>query len=631
MNPASSIDDSIERIDRLLASHEQRAAWLQVVHLLAHDATSAMCQAAADVAARLDAKAADLVPARLALLANFTADLLAPVLVAHALPSRLLVQPYVPAYDTWIQEILDPSSGLRERDPDVVVLALDLEALSPALTSAFLETKPAVAAAEAEAVASQIEGAVSNLRSWSRAKVMVHLFAPPALPGHGILDARLPSGQTAIVRRLNDRLTEFAGREADVYAVDLGRLIATVGATRWHDPRLWKMAKIPFSQAAAHALADEYVRYLRAFNGLARKVLVVDLDDTLWGGILGEDGIDGIRLGGEYPGSAFVDVQRAILGLHCRGVLLAINSKNDPEEVLKVLKEHPGMLLRPQHFAAMRVNWQDKATNLLEIANELALSPDSIVFVDDSAVECERVRQALPEVLTVRLDGEPALRAGAILALGVFDTLTYSEEDRRRGVLYQQETERTRLRAESQSLEDFYRSLNMELSVERVGGAHLRRVAELTQRTNQFNLTTRRYTVDELRLALDVPGCEAYAFRLKDRFGDSGIIGAAMLDAKEEQLRIPMLLMSCRVLRRTVEDAVLAFLLTRARERGAAEVEGHYCPTRKNGLVSGFYRERGFKPVESDGATERFIRDLTEPIQSPPWVAVTREVATETV
>jgi FkbH-like protein len=625
------MDDPIERIDGLLASNEHRAAWAQMIQLLEREPTSAACQAIADVASRLNAKAADLVPVRVSLLANFTADLVAPVLVAHALSSRLLIDPYVAGYDTWIQEILDPSSGLRKRDTDVVVLALQLEAFSPALVSGFLELTAEQATAEVDAVADRIENAVSALRAWSRAKLLIHTFPPPTLPALGILDVRLPIGQTAMVRRLNDRLARFAERQSDVYLIDLARLIASVGASRWQDARLWAMAKIPFSQAAVYALAGEYVRYLRAFKGLARKVLVVDLDDTLWGGILGEDGADGIRLGDQYPGSAFVDVQRAILGLHRRGVVLAINSKNNAEEVLDVLEKHSGMVLRPQHFAAMRINWQDKSTNMVEIADELGLSLDSFVFVDDSAVECERIRQALPEVLTVRLAGEPALRPGAILGLGAFDTLSYSEEDRQRGVLYRQEAERTRLRAGAQSLEDFYRSLDMELTVEQVGRAQLQRAADLTQRTNQFNLTTRRYTVDDLASALREPGCEGYTFRLKDRFGDNGIIGLAILEGAGPRLCISSLLLSCRVLRRTVEDAVLAFLLTRARERGASEVEGRYCPTRKNGQASGFYRERGFEPIESDGDTERFIRHVGVPIDSPAWIAVTHHVAAETV
>lgn len=625
------MDDPSERIRGLLAANDHRGAWAQMIQWLDREATGATCQAVADAASRLDAAVADLVPIRVGLLANFTADLVAPALIAHALPSRLLVDPYVAGYDTWIQEILDPSSALRERNPDVVVLALHLDALSPALTSGFLELTPEGADAEVDAVASRIEGAVSGLRAWSRAKLLIHAFSPPALPALGILDARLRAGQTTMVRRLNDRLADFAAREADVYLIDLARLIANVGATRWHDARLWGLARIPFSQPAVHALVDEYVRYLRAFKGLARKVLVVDLDDTLWGGVLGEDGVDGIRLGDQYPGSAFVDVQRAILALHRRGVVLAINSKNNIEDVIEALEKHPAMVLRPQHFAAMRVNWEDKSANMLEIADEIGLSVDSFVFIDDSAVECDRLRQSLPQVLTVRLAGEPALRPAAILGLGVFDTLSYSEEDRQRGVLYRQEAERTRLRATVQSLEEFYRSLHMELAVEQVGHTHLHRAAELTQRTNQFNLTTRRYTVDDLAAALREPDCEAYAFRLKDRFGDNGIIGLAILEGSGPRVCISTLLLSCRVLRRTVEDAVLAFLVTRARERGATEVEGRYRPTRKNGQAKEFYRERGFDPVERDGDTERFIRNVTVPIEYPLWIAVTRQAAAEAV
>jgi FkbH-like protein len=403
--------------------------------------------------------------------------------------------------------------------------------------------------------------------------------------------------------------------------------MAAVGAARWRDARLWGMARIPFSAAAAHALAEEYIRHLRAFKGLARKVLVLDLDETLWGGILGEDGPEGIKLGDRYPGNAFVELQHAALGLHRRGVVLAINSKNNTDEALEVLANHPAMVLRPEHFASTRINWQDKSANMIEIAEELGLGLDSFVFVDDSAVECERMRQALPDVLTVHLAGEPALRASTLLGLGVFDTLSYSEEDRQRGAFYRQEAQRTALRGTAQSIEDFYRSLEMLLTVEPVSRTTLPRAADLTQRTNQFNLTTKRYTEGEFAAALAEPGCEAWVFRLVDRFGDNGIIGLAMLEGTGPTVIISTLLMSCRVLRRTVEDAVLAVLATRARERGATAIEGRYRPTRKNGQTSGFYAERGFATAEPDSDTQRFVRDLATPLEPPAWIEISRSDA----
>lgn len=631
MKPIVSFDDPVERIDALLAEGKHRAAWAEMIHLVEREPTGAVFQAVADAATKLSPKDADLVPVRVGLLANFTIDLVAPLLLAQGLPSRLLVDPYVAGFDTWIQEILDPSSSLREAAPDVVVLALQLEALSPALAFRFLELTPEQVNAEVESALARIEEAVVGLRAWSRAKVLIHAFPTPITPALGILDARLSTGQTATVRRLNEQLASLAERIGDVFLVDLSRLVASIGAVRWQDARLWGMAKIPFSQAAARALAAEYVRYLRAFKGLSRKVLVLDLDDTLWGGILGEDGIEGIRLGDEYPGRAFVELQQAILGLHRRGVVLAINSKNNEEDVLEVLMKHPSMVLRPEHFAATRINWQDKSANMSELADELGLSLDSFVFIDDSEVECERMRQSFPEVMTVRLEAEPAARAGAVLALGVFDTLSYSDEDRKRGALYKQEAPRTKLRAGAQSLDDFYRSLDMVLDVYAVGRAQVQRAADLTQRTNQFNLTTRRYTVDELTAALRASGCEAYAFRLTDRFGDNGIIGVGMIEVDGSRGAISNLLMSCRVLRRTVEDAVLAFLMTRARELGACEIEGRFRPTRKNGQTKDFYRDRGFSPIAPDGDTERFVRSLAEPIESPKWIVVRRHEAADAV
>jgi FkbH-like protein len=337
---------------------------------------------------------------------------------------------------------------------------------------------------------------------------------------------------------------------------------------------------------------------------------------------VGEDGPEGIRLGDQYPGNAYIELQRVMLALYHRGVVLAINSKNNPEDAKSVLERHPGMVLRPEHFAATRINWQDKTTNMEELAAQLGLGLDSFVFLDDSDVECARLRQALPEVLTVQLAGEPAHFAAKLRRLGVFDRLTYSKEDADRGAMYRTEIQRAELRASAQSIEDFYRSLEMTLSIEPVDQRHIKRAADLTQRTNQFNLTTTRYTLDELSAAVERPGCDAYVFGLKDRFGDNGIIGFAKIETDGGVARITDLLLSCRVLKRTVEDAVLAFLGERARARGAVRIEGLFRPTRKNGQVSAFYEERGFSAAGEIGDARRFTAAVENVPPSPPWIAV---------
>ncbi len=617
--------DPIERIDLLLQGSEHRAAWAEMSRLIGSSPTTANCNAVAAAAARLDTKETDLTPLTVAVLANFTAEPLAPILAARGLPSRLLITPYVGGFDLWNQEVLTPDSGLRRRDPEVVVMALRLESLCPSFSTRFLElTSEEIRGLVAE-TAARIEEALTAFRTWSRAKVLLHSVPLPTDRALGVLDAHSPLGQSAAIHRLNERLRRVAETIPDVWIVDVDRLVASLGEQHFYDPRLWAVAKMPFTPTALHALAEEYLRYFRAFTGLVRKVLVLDLDGTLWGGILGEDGPEGIQLGDRYPGSAYLEFQQAVLTLHRRGVVLAVNSKNNMDDVREVFEKHPAMVLRPEHFAAMRVNWQDKVTNMLELAEELRLGIESFVFMDDSNVECERMRQALPEVLTIHLEGESADRAGSLKRVGVFDSLSYSEEDRNRGAFYRGEVERAQLRKSVQSLDDFYRSLEMELTIQPIGAATMARAADLSQRTNQFNLTTRRYTRDELAAAIAYPGCEAYGFRLTDRFGDNGLIAFAILEGQGQTLTISSLLMSCRVLKRTAEDAVLAFLVERAHERGATEIAGRYRPTKKNGQVADFYPTHGFSSVEDEaGGVRVFCRSTAPPPVYPPWIRITR-------
>jgi FkbH-like protein len=371
------------------------------------------------------------------------------------------------------------------------------------------------------------------------------------------------------------------------------------------------------------ALSDEYVRYLGAFVGKRRKVLVLDLDDTIWGGVLGECGVDGIALGPTYPGNAFLDVQRAILDLHRRGVVLAINSSNNEADAIEAMQNHPHCLLRPDVFSATRINWQDKAQNTIDLSHELGLSLDSFVFVDNSAAECERMKQALPEVLTVHLDGERALFAARIRALGVFDSLSYTDEDRQRGALYRDEARRTSLRHAVASLAEYYASLSMQLTIEPVTRSNVLRAADLTQRTNQFNLTTRRFTADALLEALRAPGRQGFVFRLKDRFGDQGTIGFAMLEGLgSERVVITDLLVSCRVLKRTVEDAIVAALVDHARYAHAREIAGRYRPSAKNASCADLYTRVGFWRDGEDADGHVFVRGVEPRFSGSPYITV---------
>jgi FkbH-like protein len=614
--------DPLETIGGLLSAGEHRAAWAAMVGFLGLSPTTATCQAVAGLAASLDPKMAELAEARVAILGNTTLDLLAPLHVARALSSRLLIRPWVADFDTWAQELLDPEGQLASFDPQVVVLSLHLETLAPALSSRFLDLEPAAVDQEVEACVGRIAGALRAFRERSKAKVLLHSFPLPADRPLGVIDALHPRGLTSALGGLNARLASLASELGDVHLVDMDGLIARLGWGRWHDPRMHALAKVPFTPAAMHTITEAHLRYLRAFTGLVRKVLVFDLDNTLWGGIVGEDGPEGLKLGGQYPGSAYHDLQQVILQLHRRGVVLAINSHNNEQDVAEVLGRHPGMILRPEHIAASRINWQDKAVNMLELAEELGLGVESFVFLDDNPAQCERIRQALPEILVVPQEGEPAARAAVLAGLGVFDSLGFSDEDRARGSFYRTEAQRSRLKRSAPSLDEYLRSLEMRLVIEPVSPQNIGRVADLTQRTNQFNLTTPRHSGDSLLAWLAESDREGFVFRLADRFGDYGLIGVTLCSQECETVVIDAFLMSCRVLKRSVEDAILSFLLNRAVARGASRVRGLFRPSRKNAQVADFYSRRGFQETASriDGATA--FERRAEAVELPEWIRV---------
>ena len=618
------VSDLRGRLAVKLVAGDHRGAWGEMTAAISAEPTTSNCHVVAEALERLDAAAAALPEIRVALLATFTAEPLATLLTARAVPSGIVIRPYVAPIDAWMREILDESSALHRNSPDVVVLALTLEALAPALVTGFLGLDGAGASQLVAETASAIENAVDRLRTWTSAKVLLHSFPLPSARALGIIDDTRPDGQTFAFRALNDRLRALSASRPDVFVVDLNRLVTAVGEAQWRDPRMSIISGLPFTMTALHALAEEHLRYLRVFCGRTRKVLVLDADDTLWGGIVGEAGATGVALGDGYPGACFVEFQRALIELRRRGVLLALNSSNNPADVDDMLADHPRMLLRRGDLAAVRVNWDDKATNLVSIAEELSVGLDTLVFVDDSAADCERIRTALPEVLTIHLAGDPAGRADLIRGLGLFDTLSYGDDDRERAERYRQASARRDLQRDLPTLDAYYASLAMELTVEPVSAMTLARAADLTQRTNQFNLAPQRLTRDALADTLAMPGVEGYIFGLRDRFGDYGLVALTICEERDEAVRVSTLLMSCRVLKRTVEDTVLAFVATRAEDRRRSAIEGVFRPTARNQAAATFYRDRGFELVSRDAdGTELYRRAVHPPVAASPFVRLT--------
>jgi FkbH-like protein len=562
---------------------------------------------------------------RIALIGSSTLDHLRSYLEVWCRLAGLLPTFYLGPYGQYAQDILDPGSALYAFDPHVVIAVVHGRSLFPALYDTPFDLSPEERRAAAGEVIEHVAGLLAALTSHTHALILWHTFATPQFSPLGTLDLRDEFGQAAIFQTINAGLAERVRRDfPSLHLIDEDRVYGRIGKCNVTDPRLWFLARIGIAEGALGALATEYMRYIQPLRGRMRKCLVLDLDNTLWGGVVGEDGPYGIDLGHEAPGNAYLAFQQAILDLWKRGVLLAINSKNNAADALEVLEHHPDMLLRPHHFATIRINWLDKAENLRSIAEQLNIGLDSLVFLDDNPAECALVRARLPEVLTVNLPGDPAQYRRILLELTAFDTLNLTDEDRRRTQLYAQRQAREQWASQHVgSLEDHLAGLGLVVEISLADEFALPRVVQLIGKTNQFNLTTRRHDEATVRSFVASSAHGVYTARVRDRFGDQGLVGVAIIAIDQDVWELDTLLLSCRVLGCGVETAFLAALVDAACAWGARTLRGIYVPTAKNEPARDLYGRHGFHlTVEHDGTQQWELNILSDRIAAPAWLTL---------
>jgi FkbH-like protein len=544
---------------------------------------------------------------RLLVVRNFTIEPIEPLLKIAAYRAGLHLDVTYSGYDPAPDDELD---SLLADGASVVLLLLRLEDIAPILTERSQRQPTTDVEAIADDVVARVMGLARRIREGSGATILLQNFVMAPAPAAGLADSQDPAGELNLVRHMNRQLASSL-REIDGSAiVDADHLFAKVGLERCYDERSARMAGAPFTQDALRVLADAYVRHVKAMDGPAVKCIVLDCDNTLWGGVIGEDGPAGIALGPIGPGRAFTALQEDLRDLRQRGLVLAICSKNESADVLDVLRNHPHSVLREDDFAAMRIDWEDKAANISAIADELNIGLEHIVFVDDSDIECEWVKQRLPDVHVIQWpmssDEGTSLRD-----LPLFDSLVVTEEDRARTEMYRSEAKRRAARTDDVSREGYLRSLEMEATVGLATSQQLPRLAQLTQRTNQFNLTTRRYDVAALeKLAID-PNSRVVWLELQDRFGSNGIVGCGILRVASETASIDSLMLSCRVIGRDVETVLVNRLAIIAREMGATILMGEFIPSDRNGQVADLYTRLGFARVEPHPPSEFWSWDLT--------------------
>lgn len=548
---------------------------------------------------------------RISVLRNIVVEPIEPYLRYLGHKSGFATGVHFGQFDNVFQEAVSGAPDLLNQQTDFVLVFLNFEAMRSNLSREFGRLTKEEVDSETEYIKNQIKTILKGIRRQTGGMILWHSFEQMLYPALGIRDIQVESGQGACLRRLNEALRRAVNEERDCYLVDLNLCLLKVGARDFYDLRYWHLGRAPYSRSGLAAIAVEDFKFIRALRGKNKKCLVLDCDDTLWGGVIGEDGISGIRLGKTYPGSSYSELQQEILNLYYRGIIIAICSKNNEADVWEVFRSHPEMILREEHIATAQINWNDKATNLRQIAAVLNIGLDSMVFLDDSEFEVNWIRDVLPEVEVIHLPKERAVEHRMILAsCGLFDNLTLSEEDKKRGQMYRDEGVRKRLLSESKSLEEYLKSLDMRLEVKFVDEQCIPRVAQLTQKTNQFNLTTRRYSEGDIRELANSVSSDVLSIRVKDRFGDSGLVGVCVTRYCGEMGTIDTLLLSCRVLGRGIEDAFLDQILRLLKAHGCSCAVGEFIPSKKNAQVGDFYQNRGFQGTSQADGIERFVLDL---------------------
>ena len=536
------------------------------------------------------------------LLAN---DPQAPMVAAEAAPFGQVTELLVDAgHEVWANE---PEAVIVWTQPQAVIRGY-------ARLLEFGEVAEADLLAEVDQYTASLLALAGRVRS-----VFVPLWvAPPHQRGLGMIDLTHARGQAGALLRMNARLVHNLAQARGIFVLDAARWLASVGKAAW-SPRLWHMTKTPFANAVFAEAVAEIKAALAGLAGQSRKLLLLDLDDTLWGGILGDLGWEKLRLGGHDPiGEAFVEFQRALKALKERGVVLGIVSKNEESVALQAIRSHPDMQLHGDDFAGWRINWNDKARNIADLVEELNLGLQSVVFIDDNPVERDRVRQALPEVLVPEWPGDKMLYTQSLAQLRCFDLPAISQEDRARTQSYVADRARKDLAQSLESIDDWFRKLEIRISAEVLSQANLTRAAQLFNKTNQMNLSTRRLTAEQLWEWANRPGRRLWTVRVADKFGESGLVGIVSIDTAGADGELVDFILSCRVFGRRVEEAMTHIAASHARASGRKVLSARYKQTEKNKPTLTFLQRSGFV----DRGAGLYEWNLEREYPAPPLVAL---------
>lgn len=545
---------------------------------------------------------------KIALLGDHATQFIKEALLGYGALSKVNYTVFEAEYSQIDQEIHDTDSELYHFSADIVIITNSVHKLEQSFH------KSAHKAHFAENFLNNAKSWLDSIKQNSKAKVLLCNF--PELPDNvfGNYASKVDVSFLFQLRKLNYELMLLSREYGNLFICDIAALYSLYGQHYAKSAQMYISADMIFSIDFIPVAAKNFHDTILSISGKFNKCLILDLDNTTWGGIIGDDGMENIKIGDLGIGKAFSKLQTWAKALKERGIILAVCSKNDEANAKEPFEKHPDMVLKIDDISVFVANWENKADNIRNIQEILNIGFDSMVFLDDNPFERNLIRQELPDVIVPELPEDPAEYLDYLLKLNLFETASYSENDKDRTKQYQAEAERVTSQAKFASIDDYLSSLQMTSEVKEVDKFSLPRVAQLTQRSNQFNLRTKRYTEEDLKSMSESGEYIGISFTLVDKYGDNGLISAIILKKEKDQMFIDTWIMSCRVLKRTMEPFVLNTIVELAKKHGFSKVTGEYIPTAKNGMVKEHYKNFGFKV---SGADNNYVLDITnfEPLK----------------
>ncbi len=537
---------------------------------------------------------------KVAYLSNHTIDTLAPYVSVISAMHGVNVESYIAPYDQYFQELLSETSGTILFQPDIIHLDLSVRGLAPLICEKFLSLDDALKLAEQERIISLISQLANLAIKQTNAYLLVSNFLQPAYPQGGIADLKQQQSETEWYSRLNLALIGSLRNNNRVFLVDKNNVLARVGKENVTDSKMLYLAKMELNDVGLQALASELNRYIIAIAGKTKKNLVLDLDNTLWGGVIGEDGVDGIKIGKGYPeGEIYYALQTYIKNLKQRGIILTLASKNNLEDVEEAFEKRTEMPLGLSDFATKRINWDPKHTNLVSMAKGLSIGIDSFVFLDDNPVERALVKSTLKEVVVPDLPKDPSTYLNILMRSPYFEKLFLTEEDAHKTEQYAANAQREDTREEIGDMSTFLSSLGTKVTIEIAKKENIQRVHQLFSKTNQFNVTTKRHGVPEIENFIENESFDLFSISVTDNFGDLGMIGVVLVEIKDDIAYIDSFIMSCRAMGRAIETVIMNVIKEKYLPAAyARQLVAEYIPTAKNVPVKSFFDDQGFDLVE---------------------------------